>query len=63
MVNILTAKENFWWIEMRQFKVWITTSKGFERFEFVLAENEEEVRCAIEETLKAGEKIKYITDA
>jgi len=48
---------------MRQFKVWITTCKGFERFEFVLAENEEEVRCAIEETLRTGEKIKHITDA
>jgi len=40
----------------------IATRRGFDRFEFVLAENEEEVRRAFEGALKAGEKIKYIAE-
>jgi len=45
---------------MPQFKIWIKTRKGFERFEFVGAGSKEEVRRAYEGTLKWGEKIKGI---
>jgi hypothetical protein len=45
---------------MESFKIWIKTRRGYDRFELVLAENEEEVRRAFEGTLKSGEKIKRI---
>lgn len=47
---------------VKQFKVMIKTRMGFDRFEFFLAENKEEVRCVVEETLKQGEKIQCIRE-
>lgn len=47
---------------VKQLKVVIKTRMGFDRFEFFLAENKEEVRCIFEETLKRGEKIRDIRE-
>lgn len=47
---------------MGSFKVVIKTRMGYDRFEFFLAENIEEVRLVVEETLKRGEKIRYILE-
>jgi hypothetical protein len=47
---------------VKQFKTVIKTRSGYDRFEFFLACNKEEVKCAVEETLKRGEKIRYIRE-
>jgi len=49
-------------IEIKDFKIVIKTRYGYDRFEFVMAESEEEVRRVYEETLKKGEKIISITE-
>jgi len=46
----------------KQFKVVIKTRRGFDRFEFFLAESEKEVRCVFEETIKQGEKVRSIKE-